>query len=396
VGMAVAGMLLIAATYGMARFGVGLFAPYLMAQRPALAGVLGWAAGAQFTAYCVAALVAARVVDRHARAGLLIAGVTAASGCLGVALAADPVTFVVAVVVGGMGGAFASASLVPVIDAVVAPSATSRAQAVANTGTAVGVIGSGLLSLTTNRVTPAWALMALFCAATAVAAWFPVRARTSWPLPGARNAATPRASASASNAWSPLAIPAAAAVLLGCGSSLIWTFGPSLVTKSGSVPYELVGWLWVALGLGGLLGTLTSSLVDRVGLRGGWCVCAGTLAAASAGIALAVTTGGAWVAYLALAVFGAGYMGLSGVLILWARNAWPGRAGGATSLLFIALSVGQACGSLAFGTAQSVLSPVVLAGLAAGACAGGGLVALIGRPRPGRQLPDGAAARSLG
>ena len=101
-GVAFAGMLLIAATYGMARFGVGLFAPLLAVQRPELAEVLGWAAAAQFTSYSLAALAAARFVDRAPRAGLLFAGATAAVGCLGVASASSPEMFVVAVFIGGM------------------------------------------------------------------------------------------------------------------------------------------------------------------------------------------------------------------------------------------------------------------------------------------------------
>src|SRR5687768_7818987 len=92
-GAAVAGMLLIAATYGMARFGVGLFAPYLTIQRPDLAGVFGWAAAAQFTSYSLAAVLAARFVDRRPRAGLLLGGVTAAVGCLGVAVSSTPAGF---------------------------------------------------------------------------------------------------------------------------------------------------------------------------------------------------------------------------------------------------------------------------------------------------------------
>ena len=47
-----------------------------------------------------------------------------------------------------------------------------------------------------------------------------------------------------------------------------------------------------------------------------------------------------------MACFGAGYMCLSGVLILAARTAWPEAAGRGTSLLFIALAVGQAAGAV--------------------------------------------------
>lgn len=380
-GTAVAGMLLIAATYGMARFGVGLFAPYLAAERPELVGVLGWAAGAQFTSYSLAAVVAARLVDRSPRTGLVLAGVTATTGCVGVAVTSEPVVFVVAVFVGGMGGGFASPALVPVIDAVVAPEATSTAQSVANTGTAVGVIAAGLLASAVPSIGPAWLLMALLCAVAAIAVWHPVRARTDLataqtPASGPLPAPTPTP-----GAWRPLLTPGAAALLAGAGSSLIWTFGPLLLTGSGAVPAERVGWLWIVLGLGGLLGTLTGTLVQRTGRRGGWCVCAGALTLAGAGVALCVATGDSWAAYTSMAVFGAGYMGLTTVLILWARHAWPHNAGAGTSVLFIALATGQALGSVGFGAAQELLHPVLLATVAASLCAAGGLTALLGTRR---------------
>lgn len=376
-GTAVAGMLLIAATYGMARFGVGLFAPYLAVQRPELVGVLGWAAGAQFTSYSVAAVVAARLVDRSPRTGLVLAGATATTGCVGVAVTSDPVVFVVAVFIGGMGGGFASPALVPIIDAVVAPEATSTAQSVANTGTAVGVIAAGLLASAVPSIGPAWLLMAMLCAAAAVTVWHRVRARTDLATPQA--CASGPSSAPSLQAWWPLLAPGAAALLAGAGSSLIWTFGPLLLTESGAVAAERVGWLWIALGLGGLLGTLTGTLVERTGRRGGWCACAGALALASAGVALCVVTGGSWAAYTSMAVFGAGYMGLTTVLILWARHVWPHSAGAGTSVLFIALATGQALGSVGFGAAHELLPPVLLTTLAAGLCAAGGLTALMGK-----------------
>lgn len=373
-GTALAGMLLIAATYGLARFGVGLFAPYLAAERPELTAALGWAAAAQFTSYCLAAVVAARLVGRSPRTGLLLAGATATTGCLGVAVTSDPVVFVVAVFVGGMAGGFASPALVAIIDAVVAPEATATAQSVTNAGTAVGVIGAGLLALAAPSIGPAWMFMALMCAVATAAAWCPARARTG--------PAAPRSSASGPppvpprGAWRSLLLPGAAAVIVGAGSSLTWTFGPLLVTGSGSVAPERVGWLWIALGLGGFLGTLAGGLVERTGQRGGWCTCAGVLALAGAGVALAVATGSSWAAYTSMAVFGAGYMGLTAVLILWARRAWPDHAGEGTSILFIALATGQALGSVGFGTAQGLRSPVLLATLAAGLCAAGGLAVL--------------------
>ena len=377
-GVAVGGMLLIAATAGMVRFGVGLFVPSLAAARPELAGSLGWAGAAQFTSYCVAAVVAVRIADRRPRTGLLLAGATASLGCLGVAVATDPVVFVLALLVGGMGCAFAAAALVPIIDAVVVPSAAATAQSMANSGTAVGIIGAGLVAFSAISIGPAWTVIALACAAAAVATWYPVRTRTD--LAACRHPLGRAPAARPYGAWQLLLVPGAAAVIAGAGSSLVWTFGPLLMTASGPVAPDRVGWLWIALGLGGVLGALTGALVDRTGRRGGWLACVAILALASAGVALSMATGSAGTAYASMAVFGAAYMGLSGVLILWARHAWPSRAGAATSILFIALSVGQALGSAGFETVRQALEPTQMTLVAASLCIAAGLVTLRTKP----------------
>ncbi|NYG53943.1 hypothetical protein [Nocardioides perillae] len=127
---------------------------------------------------------------------------------------------------------------------------------------------------------------------------------------------------------SALLLPAAAAVLVGAGSALTWTFGPVLLSEAGAVPPDGVGGLWVALGLGGLLGPLAGVLVGRAGLRGGWVLSAAALAVASAGAGLAAAAQEQWAALATTAVFGAGYMATSAVLILWARHAWPPPRGG--------------------------------------------------------------------
>ena len=149
-GVAFVGMMLIASTYGMARFSVGLFAPRLVVERPALASVVGLAAAAQFVSYAMAAAAAARLSDYWPRTALVLAGVTATVGCVGVAVASEPVSFVAAVFVGGMGAGFASPAMVRVIDAVVSDGLAPTAQSMVNSGTAAGVIGAGVLGFVTT------------------------------------------------------------------------------------------------------------------------------------------------------------------------------------------------------------------------------------------------------
>ncbi len=363
--MAVFGTLLIASTYGLARFGVGLFAPRLVAERPGLEPVIGSAAAAQFVSYAVAAAVAVRLTDRTPRLGLALAGVTAAAGCLGVAVATTPWGFVASVFLGGMGAGFASPALVRVVDATVSGRAASTTQALVNTGTAAGVMVAGLLTFATATTAPPWVLMALLCAAAAGGVLLLLHRAENTSRPATRDGRL-------AQDRQVLVAPAAAALVVGAGSALIWTFGPLIATRTGPVAEGRVGWLWIALGLGGLAGPVTGLLVERLGLLHAWTLCACVLAASDLVLVGAIGTQTGWAAYVAVAVFGAGYMCLSGVLILWARTVWPEAAGAATSVLFIALAVGQAIGSAGFDAAQRHAGPTTVTLAAAVLCAASG------------------------
>jgi predicted MFS family arabinose efflux permease len=373
--VSIAGMLLIAATYGMARFGVGLYAPFLYAERPRLEGSLGWATAAQFISFCLAAALAGR---RSPRTGLVLAGTTATLGAVGVAVASEPGFLVLAVFVGGMGGGFASPTLVPVIDALVAPGRAGAAQSLVNSGTAVGVMAAGLLAFLVPSTAPAWIIMAVACAMAMVAAWYPVRARRDLAMAGGRgaggNSEDTMRERTRRGRRIPV-VPVGAALIAGAGSALVWSFGPSIASAAGAVNVDDVGWLWIALGLGGLAGAATGWLVRRVSRRGAWLIWSGALAAANVCLATAAAGVLPWLALAGMAAFGAGYMGLTAVLILWARQAWPGGGGKGVSVLFIALAVGQALGSVGFGAFQGAF-PLPACIIAAGLCVLAGLMEL--------------------
>ena len=160
-------------------------------------------------------------------------------------------------------------------------------------------------------------------------------------------------------------------MVVGAGSALLWSYGPLIATGSGPVDDGRVGFLWIALGMGGFLGPLTGRLVERRGLAGAWAWSVGAVAVASVALAGAVGVDLAWPAYVAMACFGAGYMCLSGVLILWAREVWPEAAGRGTSVLFVALAVGQAVGAVGFDVWLDVAGAVTACLTAALLCLAG-------------------------
>jgi hypothetical protein len=331
-----AGCLLIASTYGLARFGVGLLHPAMAAERPGLRGALPAAGAAQFASYCVAAGAALALAPRRPRLVAGAAGAVATLGCLGLAASTTGGWFVASACVGGAGAGLASPALVVLLDRAVPERWAGTAQAIGNAGTSVGVLLGGGVALAAGSPAVAWPAAAAACAGSA--AGVVVLGRPGRPLP--------HTSAPGGLSRRLLVGPTLLAVLAGGASAAVWTHGPTALLAGGALAPDRVGLLWAALGLGGLAGAGVDRPVARWGPERSFAACTVLLVLASVAVlrpgATAVT------ALLGAGCFGAAYMALSGTLILWGRRLDPRRGGPLTAWLFVALAVGQAFGSLAW------------------------------------------------
>ncbi|MGY1843728.1 MFS transporter [Modestobacter sp. SYSU DS0875] len=381
--LVVPGLAVIAVTYGLARYGFGLYLPQFRAAFGLSPGAAGAIAAAGYLAYCLAASTGQRLAGRaRGRWALWLAGGTAALGSLLVATSWSAPALAVGALVAGSGAGAATPALVAAVAATVRPDAEPRAQALVNSGTGAGVVVGGLLVLTVPGAwRPAWAAFAV--AAVLVTVWADRASR--WPAVPASRPEAPLGD---------LVRPLVAALLAGAGCAAVWTFGRDLMTVDGALPDGTTGLLWCVLGGAGLVGGLSGDLVLRIGLRGAWLCSTGTAAAAT--LLLAALPGSPAVVALALAGFGAAFVALSGVLIVWGGHRLPVAAPQAAAVLFIALTVGQAGGALVLGavagatstrTAFVVAAALVLAAAPAAELGRRGRVRLSGRD-PGKAPPS--------
>ncbi|WP_258934525.1 hypothetical protein [Nesterenkonia pannonica] len=111
-GFVLSGMALIAATYGLARFGYGLFLPRFMEEFGISSAVSGFIQAGSFLSFCVAAVVAT-LVSTHPRRIVMAASATASLGSLGVALSPNAGVLAVSIVVAGAGAGFATPAWSP-------------------------------------------------------------------------------------------------------------------------------------------------------------------------------------------------------------------------------------------------------------------------------------------
>jgi predicted MFS family arabinose efflux permease len=334
--LVVPGLLVIAVTYGLARYGLGLYLPRFRSDLGLSTGSAGAIAAGSYLAYCVAAVLGLRLVaGGRARQALWVAGGSAAVGSLVVAASWTGPVLAAGLLVAGAGAGAATPALVAAVAASVSPSVEARAQAVVNSGTGFGLVVGGLAVL-------AWPVQWRgawlgYAAGAVFVTWWADHAAT-WP-----SATSGPERPDTGDRWPRHVRPLIASLLAGAGAAAVWTFGRDLVTDSGLGP-QVTGLLWSLLGAAALLGGLVGGLVERAGLSTAWVVSVGVTAGGTA--LLSWRPGSAAVAAVALAAFGCGFVALSGVLIAWGTHLTPEAPARAAALLFISLTAGQAAGAL--------------------------------------------------
>jgi predicted MFS family arabinose efflux permease len=377
-GLVLAGVSLVAGTYGLVRLAYGLYLSDIQASLGLSSSAVGYISSGASVAYSVGALVGL-LADRRPRVLVLAAMITGSAGSMGMALASSAAVFVPAAVVASAGAGLASPGLVGVVARSVRAPRRGRAQAVVNSGTGPGLVGAGALALV---LLPQWRVGFLVGAVfTAVAGAAVLLLDKHGSTPPAEDPAR-----SARARWgfvADLRTPATGALLLGVASAAVWTYGRTqLVEQGASSTWSTVG--WIAVGLGGTSTVLTAGWLNASRPGSAWSrTCAGVAASIAA---LALGAGMLPVALVACFVFGWAFVAATSALIAWVSSLTPERAAAGTSVLFITLTLGQALGSALAGAlvGSSGLSLALLA--AAGVAA---LGAACGRlPSTARSAAD--------
>ncbi|RNF29141.1 MFS transporter, partial [Massilia aurea] len=165
---------------------------------------------------------------------------------------------------------------------------------------------------------------------------------------------------------------AAAAGLSGAASTVVWSFGADLLAANLEWSGRQVGMLWTVMGCAGVVGAMAGSLIARFGMRAVHLVFHIALGLAVAAVGL----DGAppWLVFTGGGLFGAAYLMLTGVYLVWGISALPERPATGVTVAFLALAVGQTLGAMAFGfVMERVSADVAVASFAALALVAGGM-----------------------
>lgn len=334
------GFALIAVCYGFARFAFGLFLPAIDAEISLSPTLSGLVSGGAFLTYCVAVTLSAWLTERiGARHVAIGAALIAAAGMAGIAAAPSAPWLAGAVMLAGSSTGLASPPLAAAVAAAVRPDRQNATNTIINAGTGAGVALSGPVALMMGGQ---WRLAFAGFAAAAVGLAFAV----ALALPRG----TP-ATATGTRGMPPidgaLRRLASAAFLTGAASTAVWSFGGQLAALRLDWSGTGTGLLWTAIGSAGIAGAGAGHLIARFGIDAVHRV---FLAAMAAGILLIGADGtSAALTLCGGALFGAAYIVLTGIYLLWGVSALTHRPATGVMIAFLALAIGQAAGASGFG-----------------------------------------------
>jgi len=371
VRLTIAGVALIAVTYGLARFALGLFVPELRDAFGLSSSAVGWMLSASFAGYLVALVAAGSLLRRvGARATALLSGTCAVVGTAGIALASTATLTAVAAVVGGASTGWSSTALASAVQDQLRRDRQASAQTTINAGTSIGLL---VAAAAATVAADAWRLAWLLFAGLALIATV-----------GVTHTVTVSHRPVVAGRTGPLLEPigrrlAATAAVLGASSATVWTFGREQFVVAAGLPPGTGQITWVALGLGGIAGAAAGTAARRFGLAP--TVATVWLAYASAHLLLATVPASTTSAFAMTATIGAGYMAMTGLVIVWAVRDRPDQPGAAVATAFLVLAAGQTVASPVAGLVADHLD-LAAPFIVAAAIAAGGLAALPTTTRP--------------
>ncbi|MCV7154939.1 MFS transporter [Mycolicibacterium pyrenivorans] len=329
------GSALIGCCYGFARFAYGLFTPVLTTEFGLTSTTVGGIAAGSYVGYCAAIIVGAIVTSRIGPRSVAIgAGTIATLGMTLVALAPSAWVLALGVLIAGTSTGIASPPLAAAVSQRIPGAAGDRAQTIVNAGTGIGVLVSGPIAFALfDHWRVAWGVYAVLAAATTV-----------WVASSVNGTPDPTNHRAPTRRWRDgSAGLVAASLLTGVGSIAVWSFGRDLISTAGSASVAVASIAWTVLGAAGIAGALGGDLMQRIGTRRAWMITTVAMSAATAVLALAPWSLVAIM--LAVSVFGAAYIGLTGLLLVWSTRVYPDKPSLGVGLSFFMVAFGQALGA---------------------------------------------------
>lgn len=362
--LAIAGFAATGIGFGPARMGYGLFLPEFRAQFGFSSATAGLISSAGFVAFLAALPLAAFLVLRIGpRLPVVLGGLSALTGFVFIATAGSVEALAVGVVVAGTSAGLCWAPFNDAAERAAREDARGTLLSIIATGTAVGAVLAGVLSLFVTRELMAWptawwifAFAAILSAAAAVVG-VPGASTKNSGVRLARADFLPRE-----------ALPLyAIAFVFGATNAVFISFAADRVAEAGGLAglsrNGASAVVFISYGTVGLLGLLTKRAQARFGLSA---LLRAIFAAAAVSMVLVAVAPTRWAAIVvASGMHGAALMAVSSVISFWSLRLFPGLGTQGFTAALIALAIGTVAGPVLAGFASDAIGGLAMFLLAA-------------------------------
>jgi predicted MFS family arabinose efflux permease len=338
-----AGLLALAATYGIGRLAYGLFVPRFREDFELSLDALGFYASAAQAGYLVAALATAAAAARYGPRVPVVAGcLLLAIGAAMTASARAPMLLAVGVTLAGTSAGGTWAPFSDAVDAQVPSSGRRRALALVNAGSPVGlVVASGFVLAAGDRWRAVWWGFAGVGLVAAAATYLVLEPRTMDPV---RDRERPGPGWFVNTRSTRLFV-----ITLGISitSGAYFAYAPDTAQDAG-----LASWIgpamWASLGIAGTaVGVFGGAIANRFGLR--WPLVVMLVLCGGSTLVIPAAPGSTVAALSSAAVFGVGFTAGFALLVMLSQQVFHDRPTTGFTLAIVVAAAGFIVGPSLFG-----------------------------------------------
>lgn len=341
------GLAIIAVSYGLARFSFGLFLPDIAQSLNMTSSTSGIISSLFYISYCITIIYSTIYSTEYGPKPIIIsAGLSALIGLISIGLAPNVWILAFGVIMAGSSTGLISPPFGLAISLWISAHRQSSANTWVNSGTSIGLVFAGLstmlLPLEWRNVYLIYGLLAI-----AVTVWnyinLPQFDRDINIYTGSFNFRDVKGTKTLSTA----------SLLLGISTAPYWTFSKSYIESLQIYSDTALSVFWILIGVFGILGGISGSIIERVGLATSYKF--GVIVISFASVILALSPYSTVLPFISSSLFGLSYIFLTGALLVWGVTIFVKNASLGIGLPFLLLAVGQVFGSLMVGVSIDIL-----------------------------------------
>ncbi|MCO4097482.1 MFS transporter [Macrococcoides canis] len=335
----VVGLLMIALTYGIARFGFGLLIPFISKDLNISSPIVGIISSSSYFAYCIAIVLSSIYASRiDPKKFITLSGLTAVIGMLLIATSGNSFMLAIGVFVAGASTGFASPSLGNIVNLNLREDEKNKSNTWINAGTGFGILISGPLSFLMGDD---WRNIYVIFIIIGII----ILISNLKFIPRSQSYIENKKHYKIISIFKLGLKIIISSFILGFCSSIYWTFSKVYIDQF-NTPNESI-LFWMIVGISGIIGGFSSSIGEKVGNRTTYLIVVIMISLAM--LLITVQPSNIILIDISAFLFGSSYILLTGIYILWGIKIFPEEHSIGIGLPFLVLAIGQLVGSIVSG-----------------------------------------------